>query len=71
MRKPAFCICDNKAANQLQVNQAVDQRLCFRYIDSTVPLPVLAKSEISSHLLWLYCQVCVGLSQKPRRQVFS
>ena len=29
MRKPTFCICENKDA---------DQRLCFRYIDSTIPL---------------------------------
>ena len=35
MRKPAFCICKNKGA---------DQRLCFRLIDRTIPL--LSKSEI-------------------------
>ena len=46
MRKPDFCICENKAADQLCGNRTADQRLCFRYTDSTVPL--LPKSEISS-----------------------
>ena len=46
MRKPAFCICENKDADQLCGNRTADQRLCFRYIDNTVPL--LSKSEISS-----------------------
>ena len=46
MRKLAFCICENKAADQLHSNCAADQCLCFRYIDSTIP--VLPKSEVSS-----------------------
>ena len=37
MRKPAFCICENKEA---------DQCLCFRYTDSTIPL--LSEFKISS-----------------------
>ena len=44
--KPAFCICENKDADQLRGNREADQRLCFRYKDSTIPL--LPKSEISS-----------------------
>ena len=46
MRKLAFCICENKDADQLRSNCAADQRLCFRFSDSTIPL--LLKSEISS-----------------------
>ena len=46
VRKPAFCICENKYADQLRGNREADQRLCFRYTDSTIPL--LPKSEISS-----------------------
>ena len=46
VRKPAFCICENKDADQLRGNREADQRLCFRYTDSTIPL--LHKSEISS-----------------------
>ena len=43
VRKLAFCICENKDADQLR---EADQRLYFRYVDSTIPL--LSKSEISS-----------------------
>ena len=45
VRKPAFCICENEDADQLRSNCTADQRLCFRYTDSTIPL--LPKSEIS------------------------
>ena len=45
-RKPAFCICENKDADQLRGNREADQRLCFSYTDSTIPL--LSKYEISS-----------------------
>ena len=38
MRKPAFFIRENKDADKLRGNHEADQRLCFRYIDSTVPL---------------------------------
>ena len=46
VRKTAFCICENKDADQLRDNREADQPLCFRYIDSTILL--LSKSEISS-----------------------
>ena len=46
VRKPAFCICENKDADQLRGNREADQRLCFRYTDSTIS--ILPKSEISS-----------------------
>ena len=46
MRKPAFCICENKDADQLRGDGEADQRLCFRYMDSTKPL--LPKTEICS-----------------------
>ena len=46
VRKPAFCICENKDADQLRGNREADQRLCFRHTDSAIPL--LSKSEISS-----------------------
>ena len=38
MSKPDFCICKNKGADQLRGNREADQRLCFRYTDSTIPL---------------------------------
>ena len=46
MRKPTFCKCENKDADQLPGNREADQRLCFRYMDSAIRL--LSKSEISS-----------------------
>ena len=46
MRKPDFCLCENKGADQLRSNCEADQRLCFRYTDSTLSL--LIKSQISS-----------------------
>ena len=46
VRKPTICLCENKDADQLRGNREADQRLCFRYTDSTVPL--LLKSKISS-----------------------
>ena len=38
IRKSAFCICENKDADQLRGDREADQRLCFRYTDSTIPL---------------------------------
>ena len=51
MRKPAFCICENKGADQLRGNREADQRLCFRYIDSTIPQFLNTKVQASSHLV--------------------
>ena len=46
LRKPMFCICENKDADQLCSNCTADLRLCFRYSESTIPL--LVKSKIST-----------------------
>ena len=46
MRKPDLGIGKNKGADQLRSNCEADQRLCFRFMDSTIPL--LSKSKISS-----------------------
>ena len=56
MRKPSFCICENKDADQLCGNREADQRLCFRFIASTIP--VLPKYK---HLkpLAIFCD-CTG-----------
>ena len=54
MRKPAFCIWENKSAGQLHGNHTADQHLCFCYMDSTIPL--LLKTKISS----LYPSLAVG-----------
>ena len=52
MRKPAFCICENKDAHQLRGNRKADQCLCFRYTDSTIPL--VSKFEIFKPLA-IFC----------------
>ena len=58
VRKPAFCICENKGADQLRSNGAdqlrsncaADQRLCFRYTDSRLPLLPKSEFQASSHI---------------------
>ena len=42
MRKPDFCIGEYKVADQLRSNCEADQRLCFRYTDSTISLLILS-----------------------------
>ena len=44
MRKPEFCICENKDVDQLRGKREADQCLCFRYTEGIIPL--LPKSEI-------------------------
>ena len=50
MGKATICIGENKDADQLCGNHDADQRLCFRYSDSTISF--LLKSKISS--FWLF-----------------
>ena len=65
VRKPTICICENKDADQLGGNREADQRLCFRYLDSTITLLPDTKVQASSHLQWLYSLVCVRPGQNP------
>ena len=67
MRKHTFCICENKGADQLCSNCTADQRLCFPYKDSTIPL--LSKSEISilQPTSVAVNLVCVGPGRKSKR----
>ena len=58
VRKPVFCICENKDADQLRGNREADQRLCFRFTDSTIPL--LPKSVVVQPD---FCQTC---SETPK-----
>ena len=67
MRKPAFCIYENKDADQLRGNREADQRLCFRYIDSTIPL--LPKYEVSSlypSSVAVQSNLCLTWSETPK-----
>ena len=38
MRKPDFCHCENKGADQLCSNCTAGQCLCFLYTDNTISL---------------------------------
>ena len=67
MRKPAFCICENKGAEQLRSNCAADQRLCFRYTDSTIYY-LNSKFQASSHASSVAVQpgFCQTWSETPK-----
>ena len=64
MRKPTFCICENKDVDQLR-----------GYISAFVFATQIVQSlfflntkfQASSYLLWLYSLVCVGPGRKPER----
>ena len=71
MGKPIICIAENKAADQLCSNCTADQRHCFRYSDSTLPLLLISK--VSSFYLssmpvqTVFCRTW----SKPKLLVFS
>ena len=75
-RQPTICIyenkgadqlcsyCENKAADQLCINCTADQRLCFRSLDSAIPLFLNLKFQGFNFFIWLNSLVCVGPGQK-------
>ena len=65
MGNPTICIGENKGADQLCGNREADQRLCFCFTDSSIPLLSKSKFPVSSHLLCLYRPVCVRPVRKP------
>ena len=68
MRKPVFCICENKDADQLRGNREADQRLCFRYIDSTIPLlPIYEISSLQPSSVAVQAGLCGTWSETPDR----
>ena len=51
VRKPTICMGENKDADQLRGNREADQRLCFRYTDSTFSpllIPKFSRFWVSS-----------------------
>ena len=71
MRKPAFCICENKDADQLRVNAKLISAFVFATRIVQTLYFLYPKFQASSYLLWLYSPVCGGPGRKPRRLVFS
>ena len=63
MGKPTICIGENKGADQLCSNCEADQRLCFRYTDSTFPL--LSKFKMSSLSLTIFCDCTAQFVSDP------
>ena len=67
MRKPEFCLGENKGADQLRGNREADQRLCFRYTVSIFPLLLI--SEISSFYAasgTVHVGLCQTWSETPK-----
>ena len=67
MRKPTICICETKGADPLHSNQ----RLCFRYTNSTIHLLLKSEFQASSLLLRLYRPFCVEPGRSLKLLVFS
>ena len=65
MRKPAFCICENKGADHL--------RSAFVFATRIIQSLFFLNTEFqaSSHLLWLYSPISEGPGQKTRRPICS
>ena len=71
MRKLAFCICENKDADQLRGDGEADQRLCFHYKASTIPL--LPKYEIPNlepYSVVVQPGLCRNWSETPKTGFF-
>ena len=71
MRKPDFCICENKGADQLSVTAKLISAfvLATQIVQSLLYLN--PKFQVSGYFLKLCSLVCVGPGRKPRRKVFS
>ena len=69
MRKPTFCICETKDADQLRGKLVSAFVFATRIVQSLYFLN--PKFQASSHLLCVYSLVCVRPGRKPRRPVFS
>ena len=62
MRKPAYCICENKDADQLHGNRTADQCLCFcyedfygctaKFVSDLVRIPVDRFSHDMAHIIY-------------------
>ena len=71
MRKPEFCLCENKSADQLQVTAKLICTFVFATRIVQFVFFLNLKFQASSMLLWLYRSVCVRPGWKPGRPFFS
>ena len=65
MGKPTICIGENKDADQLRGNREADQRLCFRYSDSTIPPLLYSKISSFQPASVAVQAVCIRPVRKP------
>ena len=64
--------CKNKDADQLHTNCAADQRLCYHYIDRTIPpLPKSETLSLSSVALQPRPSLCLTLSETLKTGVLT
>ena len=71
MRKPDFCLCENKGADQLRGNPEADHAFVFATRIVQFLFYLNPKLQASSSFLSLYRPICVVPGRKPRRPVFS
>ena len=65
VRKPAFCIRENKDAYQLRITAQLISAFVFAIQIVQSLLYLNPKFQASTDLLWLYRLVCVGPGRKP------
>ena len=53
VRKPSFCIWENKDADQLRGSREAVLRHCFRYLDRAIPLFSKLQASSNLHDQWL------------------
>ena len=71
MRKPDFCICENKDADQLRGTAKLISAFVFAIRIVQFLFYLNTKFQASKHILSLCSLVHVGPGRKPRRPVFS
>ena len=78
MRKPAFCICENKDVDQLRSTAQLISAFVFAILIVQSLYYLNPKFQASRHLLWLYSPVCVrpvfsqrGSSEKSHENALS
>ena len=71
VRKPDFCLGENKGADQLRGKAKLISAFVFATQIVQFLLYLNQKFQASTSFLSLYRPVCVGPGRKPRRPVFS
>ena len=67
--KTGFLYMRKQDADQLRGNREADQRLCFRYMDSTIPQ--LPKSKFQASRVAIFRGLCQTWSQTPNTGFLS